>query len=67
MKHPRIEVHPGVRRGQPCIRGTRITVSDVMTRLEGGWTEAELLRNYPVLRPADVRAARAYAAGGPTG
>lgn len=60
-KQSRIEVHPKLRGGQPCVRGTRISVRDIMERLEGGWSVEELLDSYPSLKRADIEAAQAYA------
>ena len=58
-----ITVEPGKRSGQPCIRGMRITVRDVLEYLAGGMTVAELLADFPELTADDVRACLAYAAG----
>ena len=58
-----ITVEPGKRSGQPCIRGMRITVRDVLEYLAGGMTVEELLADFPELTPEDVRACFAYAAG----
>jgi len=57
-----ITIVPGVRSGKPCIRGTRITVYDVLEYLAGGMTEAELLADFPDMRLEDVWAALAFAA-----
>lgn len=57
-----ISITPGVRSGKPCIRGTRITVSDILEYLVGGTTETQLLQEFPSLRPEHVRAALAFAA-----
>jgi uncharacterized protein (DUF433 family) len=57
-----ITVEPGKRSGQPCIRGMRITVRDVLEYLAGGMTVDELLADFPELTPEDVRACLAYAA-----
>ncbi len=57
-----ITTTPGVRSGRPCIKGTRITVYDVLEYLAGGMTEAQLLEGFPSLRPEDIRAALAFAA-----
>ena len=58
----RITVNPGVRSGKPCIKGTRITVYDVLEYLAGGMTEAQLLSDFPDLIPEDIRASLAFAA-----
>lgn len=63
--HPileRVSINPQVCGGKPCIRGTRIWVSMILDLLADGVTEAELLAEYPVLAPDDVRAAIAYGA-----
>ena len=57
-----ITVEPGKRSGQPCIRGMRITVRDVLEYLAGGMTVDDLLADSPELTPEDVRACLAYAA-----
>ena len=58
----RITIRPGVRSGKPCIRGTRITVYDVLEYLAGGMTEDEILADFPSLTREDIRAALAFAA-----
>jgi uncharacterized protein (DUF433 family) len=57
-----ITVEPGKRGGKPCIRGLRITVSDVLEYLAGGMTEDEILRDFPYLTREDIRACLAFAA-----
>ena len=57
-----ITITPGVRSGKPCIKGTRITVYDVLEYLAGGMTEAQILSDFPGLRPEDIRACLAFAA-----
>jgi len=57
----RITVVPGQRSGQPCIRGLRITVWDVLDMLASGMTEDEILSEYPYLEKADFPAVYAYA------
>lgn len=57
-----ITVEPGKRSGQPCVRGMRITVRDVLEYLAGGMTVDELLADFPELTTEDVRACLAYAA-----
>jgi len=58
----RITVIPGVRSGKPCIRGTRITVYDVLEYLAGGMTEGEILNDFPSLSREDIRACLEFAA-----
>ena len=57
----RITVVPGQRSGQPCIRGFRVTVWDVLDMLASGMTEDEILGDYPYLEKADFSAVYAYA------
>lgn len=57
-----ITIRPGVRSGKPCIRGTRITVSDILEYLAGGMTEDEILQDFPELKRDDIRACLAFAA-----
>jgi uncharacterized protein (DUF433 family) len=58
----RITIEPGKRSGQPCIRGMRITVRDVLEYLAGGMTVPELLADFPELTEDDIRACLAFAA-----
>lgn len=57
-----ITIEPGKRSGKPCIRGLRITVSDVLEYLAGGMSEDEILRDFPDLTREDIRACLAFAA-----
>lgn len=58
----RISVNPGVRSGKPCVKGTRITVYDVLEYLAGGTSEDDLLADFPDLSRDDIRACLAFAA-----
>ncbi len=58
----RISADPNVRFGKPCVRGTRISVDDVLGYLAGGMSEAAVLADFPQLTSDDVRACLAYAA-----
>ncbi len=58
----RIIIEPGKRSGQPCIRGMRMTVQDVLEYLAGGMTVAEVLDDFPYLTPEDIQACFAFAA-----
>ena len=57
-----ITIEPGKRSGQPCIRGMRITVRDVLEYLAGGMTVDEVLADFPELTLEDIRTSLAYAA-----
>jgi uncharacterized protein (DUF433 family) len=56
--HPRISLSPDVLAGKPVIRGTRLAVEFVIA---DGWTEADILANYPDITHDDVIACLAYA------
>jgi uncharacterized protein (DUF433 family) len=58
----RIALDPAIRFGKPCVRGTRITVGDVLEYLAGGMSEDEILAGFPQLTRDDIRACLAYAA-----
>ena len=60
--HERITSNPAVRFGKPCVRGTRLTVGDVLGCLASGMNEAELLEDFPQITHDDVLACLAYAA-----
>ena len=57
-----ITIEPGKRSGQPCIRGMRITITDVLEYLAGGMSEDEILRDFPYPTRDDIRACLAFAA-----
>ena len=57
----RIVIDPDILVGKPVIKGTRLAVEFIIGLLAEGWTEAEVLRNYPRLTQEDVRACLAYA------
>ena len=56
-----IAIEPGKRSGQPCIRGLRMTVTDVLEYLAGGMSEAEILDEFPDLTQEDIHACLASA------
>ncbi len=58
----RISLDPTVRFGKPCVRGTRITVSDVLGYLASGMTEAQVRADFPDLAHEDIVACLAFAA-----
>ena len=57
-----ITIEPDKRSGKPCIRGTRMTVTDVLEYLAGGMKEEEILAEFPDLTAEDIRACLAFAA-----
>lgn len=58
----RIIVDPKVMLGKPVVRGTRITVEQILRLLKQGIPVHEILRDYPHLKKADIEAAIDYAA-----
>lgn len=58
----RISINPNICFGKPCIRGHRIWVSLILDLLASGMSTEEVLREYPGLEEADVRACIAYGA-----
>jgi uncharacterized protein (DUF433 family) len=57
----RIALAPEILAGKPVIRGTRIAVEFVIGLMADGWTEADILENYPGITHDDVIACLAYA------
>jgi uncharacterized protein (DUF433 family) len=58
----RISIDSNVCFGKPCIKGHRIWVSLVLDLLASGWSFQEVLKNYPGIEEADIRACIAYGA-----
>ncbi|HEV7410482.1 MAG TPA: DUF433 domain-containing protein [Bradyrhizobium sp.] len=58
----RITIDPNVMHGRPCIRGLRVTVSDILGLLANGESREAILLDYPYLESADIDAALAFAA-----
>ena len=58
----RITIDPAIRGGKPCIKGTRITVYDILEYLAGGMSEDEILQDFPSLSHQDLRATLEFAA-----
>jgi uncharacterized protein (DUF433 family) len=56
----RIVLDPDVRFGKPTVRGTRITVGDILGCLAAGMSEDEVLKDFPQLKLEDIRASLAY-------
>ena len=57
-----IVVAPDIRSGKPCIRGTRITVYDILEYMAGGMSDAEILGDFPELKAEHLKAVLAFAA-----
>ena len=58
----RITIDPAVRSGQPVIRGTRMSVADILSLLASGAPKEEILSDFPWLTSEDIQAALEYAA-----
>jgi uncharacterized protein (DUF433 family) len=57
----RIVIDPDILVGKPVVAGTRLAVEFIIDLLAQGWSESEILRNYPGLTQADIQACLAYA------
>jgi uncharacterized protein (DUF433 family) len=57
-----VEIDPEVRFGKPLIKGTRITVYDVLQWLASGMSHKEILSDFPQLSEEQILACLAYAA-----
>jgi uncharacterized protein (DUF433 family) len=57
----RITLDPEILAGKPVIKGTRISVELILELLANGWTDEEILENYPQLEKEDVQSALRYA------
>jgi len=60
--HQIITIEPDKRSGKPCIRGMRITVTDILEYLASGMTTQEILSEFPDLTSEDIMACLAFAA-----
>ena len=58
----RITSSPDVMMGKPVVRGTRLAVDFILGLFAAGWTQQQVLDNYPALTPESLRAVFAYAA-----
>jgi len=57
-----ITIEPGKRSGKPCIRGLRITVSDVLDYLASSMSIEEILKDFPELTREDIQACLSFVA-----
>ena len=56
-----ISIDPKILVGKPVVKGTRIAVELVIDLMAQGWSQEQILDNYPNLTAEDVRACLAYA------
>jgi len=61
LMNERITIDPNICHGKPCIKGTRIMVSNILNLLAHGASEEEILKGYPELTHEDISAALSYA------
>lgn len=52
-----ISINPDIRFGKPCIKNTRIAISDILQWLASGMSHTEILEDYPSLTEGHIRAA----------
>ena len=57
----RIVLNPNILAGKPIVKGTRLSVEFIVDLLAQGWSEEDILTNYPGLASDDIRACLAYA------
>lgn len=57
-----IEIRAGVRFGRPCVKGTRISVYDILSWLASGMTTKEIMEDYPEIREEHIQSCLAFAA-----
>jgi uncharacterized protein (DUF433 family) len=57
----RIIIDPNVLVGKPVVKGTRLAVEFILELLAQGWSEEDILRNYPGLTRAGIQACLGYA------
>ena len=57
-----ISIDPEIRSGKPCVTGTRITVSDVLSYLASGMSIEEIIEDFPSLDKEKIMAILSFAA-----
>lgn len=62
MNTDRITLNPTVMSGKPCVRGLRVTVTNILRQLANHRTPEQILTAYPYLESADIDACLCYAA-----
>ena len=61
-RYEKIEINPNIMFGKPVIKGTRITVEQILRKLAGGMTVEEIITDHPHLRKENILAAQEFAA-----
>ena len=57
-----LSINPEIRFGKPCIKGTRIAVTDILQWLASGMTHSQIQEDYPSIKEEHIFAALAFAA-----
>ena len=57
-----ITIDPNIRFGRPCVKGTRISVYDVLGWMASGMSIEEIIKDYPELNEEKIRACLGFAA-----
>ena len=57
-----IHSDPGILAGKPVVKGTRLSVEFLLDLFAAGWSEEQVLDNYPTLTPEGMRAVFAFTA-----
>ena len=61
LAEERISIDKEICSGKPCVKGTRIKVSDILLAIAEGLSNKEILRNFRTIRDEDIKACIAYA------
>ena len=61
-RYEKIEIDPNIMFGKPVIKGTRVTVEQILRKLAGGMTVEEIIKDHPHLKKEDILAAQEFAA-----
>ena len=61
-RYEKIEINPNIMFGKPVIKGTRVTVEQILRKLAGGMTIEEIITDHPHVRKEDILAAQEFAA-----
>jgi len=56
-----IHSDPDILVGKPVVKGTRLSVEFILGLFAAGWTEQQVLENYPTLTLQSLRAVFAFA------
>lgn len=59
--HDRVVIDPAILVGKPVVKGSRLAVEFIVDLLAQGWSQEDILRNYPGLTHEDIAACLAYA------